>query len=852
MASALNSIKNNSASSLRGYGGLASGLDRDTLIDGMTASTKAKIGKQQKKKQTYGWKQEAYRSVSSKLVEFSKKYTSYTSQSTNLSSPNFWARSNVTSVGSNSSYVSASGSSSLSDSMSIVGVKQLASKTSITSNDMVSDGKLETGVINFDKEPVSTLEGEALYFKYGTKTYAVSFTSGTTSDGFTYDYSTAESSKESITRALKNVSIGNGKTLADVIDVNTTGSDSEDPKTELAKLSFANKDNAGNSLSIIGGSSGALNALGIPDIEYLSEAEKKITDKGFSDKLNSRTQKMFVQKDFLDRVAGKKISFNYNGTTATIEFDKDLKSEYDSINKLSSYIERELAKKIGSGRVAVSPNEGTLQFKTMIPNINTEDASSILTLSSADVGIIGKKGALRIEAGETNRLNLTMSLINSGLAGDFSKKDASSDLKLNINGVEIKDLKYGSSINDIINKINASEAGVTVSYLKNADKFSIVSKIDGSAGEIKFGTDPDDDSKVLFNNYTKKNGQDAVVSVKYAGSKDPIELVRGNNTFNLDGLNITVNGTFGYEYGNFAKTSDDQYKRVEDINKKYRKEDQGYVADDNGLYVMATDKSYVLASDVKYDVAPITGTEPITFNAKTDTDNIVKAVTSMIKDYNDIIELVNKEVSTKPNRSYEPLTDEQKADMTDDQIKKWEEKAKVGMLFNDADLRSLSDSMSYIFDSGSSDKALLASFGISASSNYGDNGKLVLDETKFRVALESKSADLQKLFTRTADPATKDKGGVMARLTDITEKYASTTGATKGILIERAGSLYAPTSILNNSLQKSIKSVDTVIDRLNRQLKTETDRYIKQFTNLETLISQMNSQSSWLSSSLGS
>ncbi|GLB29132.1 flagellar hook-associated protein 2 [Lacrimispora amygdalina] len=851
MATALNSVKNSTASSIRGYGGLASGLDRDTLIEGMTASTKAKIAKQQKKKQTYAWKQEAYRSISSKLVEFSKKYTSYTNQSTNLSSPSFWARSNVTSVGANSSYVSASGSSSLSDSMSIVGVKQLASKTSITSNGMVSDGKLETGSINFGSESVSTLEGQALYFKYGTKTYAVSMTSGTSSDGFTYDYSTAESAEKSITRALKNVSIGNGKTLADVIGVKTTGVNSSDPTTELAKLSFNSKDTAGNTLQIIGGSSGALNALGITDIENISESNKTITADGFSNELNNRTQKLFESKTFLERVAGKKVSFNYNGASQTIEFDSSRQSEYSDLAGLSTYMENELAKKFGTGRISVSASGGALKFETMIPNTNTVDTSSILTISSADIGVIGKNGALKVEAGESNRLNLTMSLINSGLNSDFTGKNSETELKLKINNVEITGLTYGSSMNDIINKINASDAGVTVSYLKNADKFSIVSKVDGSAGKIEF--DPTDDSSILFHDYTTKNGQDAIVSVKYAGSNDPVELVRGNNTFNLDGLNLTVNGTFGYEYGNYVKTADNQYKQIQDSSKRYRYDDGiGYTEDAAGTYVLTTDNSYVSVSGGLFDAAPITGTVPITFNAKTDTDNIVKAVTSMIKDYNDIIELVNKEVSTKPNRNYEPLTDEQKEGMTEDQIKKWEEKAKAGMLFNDADLRSLSDSLSYIFDSGSADKAALASFGISASTSYGDNGKLVLDETKFRAALESKSADIQKLFTRAADPVTGDKGGVMARLTDITEKYASTTRATKGILIERAGSLYAPTSILNNSLQKSINSEDAIIDRLNRQLKTETDRYIKQFTNLETLISQMNSQSSWLSQSFGS
>ncbi|MDK2968326.1 flagellar cap protein FliD N-terminal domain-containing protein, partial [Lacrimispora sp.] len=180
MASALNSIKNGSASTIRGYGGLASGLDRDTLIEGMTASTRAKIAKQQKKKQTYAWTQESYRSISSKLVEFSKKYTSYTNQSTNLSSPSFWARSSITPVGANSSYVSVSGSSALSDSVSIVGVKQLAKNASMSSKTEVSDNSLTTGSINLGDSQVSNLEGQYLYFKYGTKSYSVSLKSGTT------------------------------------------------------------------------------------------------------------------------------------------------------------------------------------------------------------------------------------------------------------------------------------------------------------------------------------------------------------------------------------------------------------------------------------------------------------------------------------------------------------------------------------------------------------------------------------------------------------------------------------------------------------------------------------------------
>ena len=890
MASALNSIKNGSASTIRGYGGLASGLDRDTLIEGMTASTKAKIAKQQQKKQTYAWTQESYRSISSKLVEFSKKYTSYTNQSTNLSSPSFWARSSIKPVGANSSYVSVSGSSALSDSISIVGVKKLAKNASMSSKTAVSDQSLTTGSINLGESQVSNLEGQYLYFKYGTKSYSVSLKSGTTTDGYTYDYSNGKNAQESITRSLKEVSIGNGKTLADVIKVTA------DQDGTPFKLNFKSADTAGNTILFDGGSDTAIKALGFENFDNLSAEDRTITSTGFTADFMSK-QSFFEPKTFAQRVGGTNLSFSYNGTTKSIAFDSaadvqkmitDAGGDEAALKAIASNLEGKLAKQFGTGRIKVDTQAAgsgyQLVFKTMDAATGLEDKTSILALADADTGVLGKNGALRVSSGESNRLNVNASLADSGLnnieanlqakgklnldttyfagsvkaqaaikglgsliddstgiddlkqliathnpsmsdqdlssindAIDYFKENESAtnvgelntkmgdyvdsrEMKLKINDEDIKGLTYNATITDIMNKINSSDAGVSISYMKNADKFLIQSAVGGVAGDVKIeGTD----AEMLFGakdtNYTVTPGQDAIVSVKYEGSNEVVNLTRESNTFNLDGLNVTLNGTFGYSGDTL-----------------------------------------------------IEGTEPVKFDAKTDSDSIVKAVTDMIKDYNDMIELVNKEVSTKPNRSYEPLTDEQKADMTEDQIKIWEDKAKEGMLFNDSDLRGLSDSMRFIFESGSADKAALESFGISTSTDYGDNGKLVLDETKFRAALESNSADLQKLFTRSADEATGDKGGVMARLSEITDKYAGTTGATKGILIEKAGSVYAPTSILNNSLQKSMDSLDTVIDRFKDQLNTETDRYIKQFTNLETLISQMNSQSSWLSQSLGS
>ncbi len=91
----------------------------------------------------------------------------------------------------------------------------------------------------------------------------------------------------------------------------------------------------------------------------------------------------------------------------------------------------------------------------------------------------------------------------------------------------------------------------------------------------------------------------------------------------------------------------------------------------------------------------------------------------------------------------------------------------------------------------------------------------------------------------------------MTNIKTIMDQYASTTGATKGILIQRAGSEHSVTSVLDNSLLDQMNEIDDKISRLTTQLTTEQDRYISQFTQLELLISQMNSQSTWLTSMMG-
>ena len=72
-----NSSYSSLSSQIRGYGGLASGLDRDTLIEQMTSGTRAKIAKQGQQKTKLEWQMEAMRDITSKIYGFTSNYTSY-------------------------------------------------------------------------------------------------------------------------------------------------------------------------------------------------------------------------------------------------------------------------------------------------------------------------------------------------------------------------------------------------------------------------------------------------------------------------------------------------------------------------------------------------------------------------------------------------------------------------------------------------------------------------------------------------------------------------------------------------------------------------------------------------------
>ncbi len=803
----VNSLGN---TSLRGFGGMASGIDRDAMIEAMTAGTTSKITTQRNKMQTLLWKQEAYQSVSGKIIDLDDKYFTYSSSKC-LKSASLFARNQITAIGDEkyTRFVKASGTSSMIDNLSILGVKQLATTASRRSASNV--GKLSTTLNSMDQEVnISNLKDTQLRFGVWTPLDGGKFNNTTTftmptsykdESGTEHyiDYTTddIEGLVDELNAALKNsdVMLGEDK-IFDVMEF----------KYENGKINIST-DGKKSTNYVMRSTSTALGALGY---QVDAEADKEgISFNKFNDNVGNFADSYRKTYKADEYFTGKKVTFNYDGTSKDIELITQ--EEYDTLFKDSTLTgEERLAKMAENLQVRLDRAFGTGNVKAELTNVDGKDTlafstkndASTVTITSFDANV---KDALGIMYGASNKVNTyaTLDKANLGISKDDMSNytDANGNLDLVINGVKIEGLTAKSTVKDIISKINATpEAGVKASYVDSTGQLMLVSSETGAGRQIDvsgsklgkklFMADPDNEDAGFV------AGQDAEIAVSY-GDGTVVNLTRSSNTFDLEGLKVSVTGKFGYDAAGNLDSS-----------------------------------------------------QAVTFNAQADVDGVTELVSKFFEEYNALVEEVNTQITSKPDKSYGPLTDEQKAEMTEAEIERWEKKAKQGLLFNDGTMRDLSSSLqSFLTDLIGSGISYddLEEMGISVSSNYMDGGKIEFNETKFKQAMSTEPDKVAKVFT---GEGTSSKGlaqSMQDRMTPYATRYGTRNGGSYGRLVEEAGSPKVPMSVMDNYIYREIESIQDMIATLQERLSSEEDRYIKQFTSMETMINKLNTQSGYLS-----
>lgn len=787
---------------LRGYGGLASGIDRDALIEQMTARTTSKITAKKKAMTKLEWKRDAYRSVSNKIIDLQDNYLSY-SATKSLKNSDFFAKNQVSVQGDPdyTKYISATGNADTASRVSVLGVNKLATSATLISGEKKTDSAITLGGISesdFSNKEIKTsnLSGTKLTFgtysitdkkftEEATFTFPTSYekkVDGGKTETVTIDY-TAASSKDivdQLNEALdsqgflgKDGKSGIKFTLnGDKIQISQTDSITDKGKSYVIR-------ETSSALKSLGFNSGNMNQDDINNGISLEE---------FNDHTSSfEAAAITITKQPLSSyLKGKSISVSYGGQIKNIELIGD-KEEIKDFSAFQSSLQTKLDKAFGSGKVTVGKDSnGSLTF-------TATDSRQTLQISADSKEL---QNALGITSTQSNKISTGSSLWENrdklGL-GKYAKKEELNKALENftVNGAKIDNITADTTVDGLLTAINNNEdAGVTATYLGSENKFVLSSNEKGEGRTISLGADPNDttDAANLIFGGVSTDGTDGEMSILYNGVQTTI--TSSSNTFSIDGLDIRATNTF--------------------------------------------------------NTGSATAEGGVSFTASADTEKVTETVKKFIEAYNAMIDEVRTQVTTKPDSNYGPLTEDQKNEMNETSIKNWEDKAKEGILYNSSALKDLDNATQGIFSSMMMNGVSyddLEKIGISFSDDYTAGGKIVFDEEKFKTAMESDPEKVSDLFTGTHGIVNT----IDSTLSTYATRYASKNGNSYGVLIEEAGSEKLSLTLTNNSIYKELKDMQETITNLQSQLSTEQDRYISQFTQMETLINQMNSQSSYLS-----
>lgn len=447
------------------------------------------------------------------------------------------------------------------------------------------------------------------------------------------------------------------------------------------------------------------------------------------------------------------------------------------------------------GSAAATTLDGIVQ--KIQEKINTTELKDKLTLS-AENGTIHFQGAgsQDIVLKDTTLKNLAA--LKDKSITSFNRNSKLSDLgitagnfKVTVKGTEFTvNIDNTKSIDDIVTDIKNTQLPsgeslgnfINVSFSDLTKKLTIESKYTGSkeALTITSGTSNFADKTGLTGEFT---GINAKVSIKAPGETAFVEVEKESNNFNIDGMS--------------------------------------------------------------YNLIKPTGAESIELTVTSDATASVDKFKKFIEKYNALVEKINTKVSEKKEYKFKPLTEEQRKSMKEDEIKSWEEKAKQGMLKRDGDLSQiLSDLRSSVYNAVEGSGITMTELGITTTSKYMDGGKLEIDETKLKAALENKGDLVQKLFTKTGDKY--ESQGVFTRF----KKIINDNIGFDGILIKKAGSKDTRW-VSENDLSKRITEKNTVLKDLERKFFAKQEALYRRFATLEKNMNSLNSQSNWLNSQMG-
>ncbi|TCN26751.1 flagellar filament capping protein FliD [Mesobacillus foraminis] len=650
-------------------GGLASGMDIDTLVSDLMKAERMPLDKLKQKKQALEWQRDDYRSMNTLLLNFRTELT-------NMKLTTQYRARSVTST--NESRISATASSAASaSSYSIKSVEKLASAATRITNTSLSG------------DPNSKIDASKSLISQQDK---LNTTAVGASPGFTW-------SEDGV---VGNATLVSDGTSGPKITLNAN------EKIATTKLDQMSVKVNGTSYKIVSGTPAA------------GKNEVQLAEDG------TLTFSGPIAKDSsikVSYIADQKVETN-KLTAATIEWQ------------------------LGKGGL-------TMDFSLKVGDVaytidGTQDENGHRLVNNGQyIGSINlETGKVKFDAEQAADTELTAT---------YKQKYSSFNITTQTSKGEVSEnflVEASESLNQVVNRVNSSNAGVSMFYDSFSDKISLTRKetgdfLAGTGNEIS-ATGLFAESLLKFADSAESGGENAVFTI------NGLRTERNSNTFEMNGVTFTLKQTF-------TETE-----------------------------------------------AP-----PVSLSVNNDTTKVYDNIKSFIDKYNELIDKISKKSSEEYYRDYKPLTDEQKEQLSDKQQEQWEEKAKSGLLRRDPILAQVLNGMRSNFSTPVKNSEVsplfsqLASIGISTTSNYLEGGKLQIDEAKLKKAIEEDPQSVENLFRGSG--TTSAEQGIAHRLTD-------TINAAMDKLKAKAGNTFSTNSqfLLGRQLTNVTSQISTFENRLTK------------------------------------
>ncbi|MBP1579618.1 MAG: flagellar filament capping protein FliD [Oscillospiraceae bacterium] len=790
-------------------GGITSGFDTESMVTQLLSSYQTRIDNQNKKITKLSWQQSAYQDITKKITEFKNTYFDILKRDTYLMSASTFNKfkADVTS----SSAADAAGLTVSTSSNSTAGSYKVkltqAAKAASAKGSSVASGNFS---LDLDKA-LNSATGEVKTNADGSKTWSMNF-------------------------ALDIQVGGAKKTISFTADA-VLGADGNIADKDAAKSSIIDSLNAKlqESFGYSGKTTGATGATDANGKEWFLQAKMgadgkvefqvggnssvTVTENKGNFGLAQPREKTAISTGsvvtgmniFQVDIGGKTVSAAFNGVSSTYYDSKDQAGNEAVLAEFKNLKTAAYRKSYNLADDAVVTDEQLEKFTysgaQAAKDRNAASIQEALKLNVKDYTFSFDGTYLTAADSNGNAVDFSMTSVEGGTLGlakasasnKFNTSSRLSDLgftaeadgtyKLNINGTEIS-LDKESTITSMISAVNKSAAGVTMTYSSLTNSFTLESKEFGSAGKIEVG-----------------------------------DTALGRSL----GL-VDDNGTVGAAEG------------------------QNAIFEINGQEIYLNDNTYTLDGNTFTFNDNMTIGETYNVNITKDSTTVKEALKKFVESYNKLIDDVYGYIGKSPatdddGNKYEPLTSAEKEEMSEDEITKWEEKAKQGVLYNDSTVSTVMSQMrsalytSVTLDDGS--KFGIYNLGIKTSSEWSQHGKLEIDEDAFDKAFEKNEDAIIKLFT-------DSDSGMMKKLNSVIDNAVKSSGAanTRGTLVRKAGK--ANSSVTTDStIYKEMVKMQDRLKELQDRYDSKEEYWWKVFTNMETAMTDLNSQTSYISSYLG-